>query len=526
MPIRMVRLAAAVVALWMVPGCGGSLGPATQLPEDALSEGVTVQAVDPSLLHSLDFTPESSERIAFSAYYGTQIRTLAWCSLQAPPAELAPIVFVRNDDLYTMDATGNNSVSLTNTPARYESHPMWSPQARMVVFADAGDIFVMRADGSNRQNLTQNLGLGTDIRPAWSADGSRIVWARRTGDDYEIFVMNSDGSGVTQLTNDAADDRCPSWSPDGNKLAFHSDADGDTEIYVMASDGSSIRQLTDNDWRDEEPAFSPDGRLIAFTSWAGGSGDIYTMRLDGSGLTQLTSGGSDDLSASWSPDGEELCFEAYREGPLSEVYVMDADGSNQRNISYTSPSDFFPRWTSYGSFRRLVGAPGTDSGYDPSLGRSRSGALVAFSHNGLYTAVGITATGGELVVEPVEGDSPLPLVDISTPGRLSVAEDMGRGLPPRLHIDASEGELSGNIKRALVSFNPQTGKVATVVAFAGSLAPTQGAGASQVQASVRGDVVIVSGEFAEAVTYDQQGRPRLLRVGGVVALDANTGIVH
>ncbi len=473
----------------------------------------------------MDFTPASSGRISFTAYFGSRIHTFAWCSFQPPPAELAPIVFVRSDDLYCMDATGNHAVNLTNTAAQYESHPSWSPRADRVAFACGGDIFVMRANGSERLNLTEALGPGVDIWPAWSPDGTRIAWCRRVDNDYEIFVMNADGSGVTQLTNNDADDRCPAWSPDGNKLTFNSDADGDDEIYVMAADGTAVRQLTDNSWRDEEPAFSPDGGLLAFTSWASGNGDIYTVRLDGSGLRQLTHGPGDELGASWSPDGCRLCFEAHHD-TLSEIYVINSDGTDQRNISYSSPADFFPHWGSCGSFRVLVGPAGADSGYDPSLGRYCDGVLAAFSPNGLYTTVGIMALGGELTIAPVEGESPLPLVDVCTAGRLRVMEDMGRGVPVRAHIDPVDGELTGNIKRALIAFDPCTGKVATVAAFAGSVTTNQVHGTEKLRAVRHGDTVVVTGEFSRAVTYKEGEAIGLTDVHGSLILDAADGTAY
>ena len=81
--------------------------------------------------------------------------------------------------------------------------------------------------------------------------------------------MNADGSGVTRLTHNPADDGYPAWSPDGRHIAFDSDRDGNREIYGMNGDGSGVTRLTDHGADDFTPAWSPDGLRIAFASERG-----------------------------------------------------------------------------------------------------------------------------------------------------------------------------------------------------------------------------------------------------------------
>jgi dipeptidyl aminopeptidase/acylaminoacyl peptidase len=141
------------------------------------------------------------------------------------------------------------------------------------------------------------------VYPSFSPNGSKIVFVRGRDGNYEIYVMNADGSGQTRLTNNSADDVHPSFSPDGSKIAFDSQRDGNYEIYVMNANGSGQVNLTHNSASDDNPAFSPDGSKIAFDSDRDGGigGNVYVMNADGSGQTRLTNNPADDYGPNWQP---------------------------------------------------------------------------------------------------------------------------------------------------------------------------------------------------------------------------------
>ncbi|GIV01726.1 MAG: hypothetical protein KatS3mg015_0556 [Fimbriimonadales bacterium] len=112
------------------------------------------------------------------------------------------------------------------------------------------EIYVMNADGTNQTNLTNNAAI--DSGPVWSADGSKIAFVSDRDGNDEVYVMNADGTNQTRLTNNPApSDRFPVWSPDGSKIAFVSDRDGNVEIYVMNADGTSQTRP------DEQPGVRP-----------------------------------------------------------------------------------------------------------------------------------------------------------------------------------------------------------------------------------------------------------------------------
>src|SRR6266516_5908769 len=154
----------------------------------------------------------------------------------------------------------------------------------------------------------------------------------------DIYVINSNGTGLTRLTTDPAYDASPTWSPDGSKIAFMSLRDGNGEIYVMNADGTNPVALTNHAGSDEQPAWSPDGRKIAFASNRDGHYEIYLMNADGTGVTRLTAG-PDHYSAGprWSPDGRRIAFTAgyYDAWPsgYNLVRIVRADGTEPVDLT-------------------------------------------------------------------------------------------------------------------------------------------------------------------------------------------------
>ncbi|HEY4611811.1 MAG TPA: hypothetical protein VII11_02390 [Bacteroidota bacterium] len=205
-----------------------------------------------------------------------------------------------------------------------------------------------------------------DAYPLSSPDGTKILFeSDRTG-NWEIFVMQVDGTGLTQLTKNSASDLTPIWSPDGKQIVFASERDGNSEIYLMKNDGSNQRRLTQFPGDDSHPHWSPDGRRIVFNSsrttpdltadWAQQIHEIFSMDADGGNVRQISSLKTISTYPSYSPDGKKIVFRCVTLEPgfrwdlslasrNSEVFVMNVDGTDPVNLTTNVAYDGWPMWS-------------------------------------------------------------------------------------------------------------------------------------------------------------------------------------
>jgi len=170
------------------------------------------------------------------------------------------------------------------------------------------DIFVVSLEdlenGVAPQNISNHPNVDDD--PDWSNDGQKIVFTSHAANDNhqfptttDIYVMNPDGTGREQLTVSTEEERGPAWSPDGS-LILYMCRRGDFEICVMNADGSDIRQLTFNAVADFTPSWSPDGERILFHRNIGlGQNQLFVMDKNGLDEKQLTTGPGINLLANW-----------------------------------------------------------------------------------------------------------------------------------------------------------------------------------------------------------------------------------
>ncbi len=285
------------------------------------------------------------------------------------------------------------------------------------------EIYVINADGTSLMKLTVNA--TEDWHPSWSPGGDKIVFQSMTDGVFNIYVMRSDGSELTRLTywtpnetGGRAGVQRPVWSPDGSRIAASFEGER-TWLFVMNADASNLVTLAEG----RDPAWSPDGTRIAFDQ----QGNIWVINADGTNLRQLTYDPTPKLYPAWSPDGSQIAYTTLTsEG--GAIYIMNADGSNVRQLTNKS---------AYG------------------LSWSPDGREIVFGSEGWVWIINTDGTGLKNVVQ---GYQPAwsPRTQPSFPPLTPPYQ------PPQPLVLPSQGPLSGKI--AFAVFNPSYGKYDTYVA--------------------------------------------------------------
>jgi TolB protein len=272
----------------------------------------------------------------------------------------------------------------------------FSPDGKRLVFQSTrpgvpcDQIFTMNVDGSDLRRISTGTGRttcgyfypsGTDIvfasthetdeacppKPSYSRG---YVWP--IYDSYEIYRVKADGTGLTKLTNSPGYDAEATMAPDG-LITFTSVRDGDMEIYTMKADGSDVRRLTHRPGPDGGPFFSWDGQKIAFRGrtleagpemddyrsllkeglWRPTSLELFVMDRDGKNLRQVTTLGGANFAPSWHPDGKRLIFSSNIGDPKGrdfDLYLINLDGTGLERVTFNDTFDGFPMFSPDGKY--------------------------------------------------------------------------------------------------------------------------------------------------------------------------------
>lgn len=291
------------------------------------------------------------------------------------------------------DGSGQRIVLSENSQISYEQIAFSSDGAR-IAYVDARDghrgIYVADTDGSHAVRLTDGV---NDSWPAWSPDGSRIVFVSTSfepsiGYCYpgisvdcptEIYVTDGDGPDVSRLTTDPGVDFDPAWSPDGTRIAYARTPNSwtATAIHVMSPDGNDITRVSSSSGgSDFDPAWSPNGDRIVFGGIHYEDWGVFGVRRDGAGERTLLFGiGTYAIDPAWSPDGSLIAFGGYVKGDTERpgIYVMQSDGFAVTRIA-DAPEGWWVREITWGpSLQSLPCLPrGERDPHDPLRSPTRS----------------------------------------------------------------------------------------------------------------------------------------------------------
>ena len=245
---------------------------------------------------------------------------------------------------------------------------------------------IVPAQGETRlSNIRQLTNGGENAEAYWSADAKFITFQStregRTCDQQ--YVMKADGTDVRRVSNGDGKTTCGWFLPGGKRLIFASSHAHQKEcpkrpdpssgyvwpldpfdIYAVNADGTDLKRITNYNVYTAESVLSPDGKKVVFTSMKDGDLDIYTMNVDGTDVKRLTSTPGYDGGPWWSPDGTKIVYRAHHpadETQLAdyrkllaqnlvrpsrvELFVMNADGSDNRQVTALGGANFGPSWT-------------------------------------------------------------------------------------------------------------------------------------------------------------------------------------
>ncbi|MCP5381344.1 MAG: PD40 domain-containing protein [Kordiimonadaceae bacterium] len=236
-----------------------------------------------------------------------------------------PDIFINN---------GKEEINLSHSPETWDIEPDYSPDGTKIIYSSGPsmanmNLRIMNADGSNIKEFYQSN--RTKVGADWSPDGKKILFSAIDPEtrDADIMVINSDGSGVKNLTEDfSGTSTSPSWSPDGKKIIFINKPsnDGQQDIYTMNANGGNKTRLTDTEITKRGPVFTPDGRVIIYAGAKTEDDLVHLYAISAQNPEkksigrQLTYGNSSEYLAAFTPNGIHM---TYSTGDWTKGFKMD-----------------------------------------------------------------------------------------------------------------------------------------------------------------------------------------------------------
>ena len=280
-------------------------------------------------------------------------------NITGPTSAAGGVVFFASDrrdhnfEIYRIAGNGADVRRLTTDLDHADLAPVPSPDGSKIawereVAAGTGvsevELWVMNADGTDPRRVVQN---GSENRsPSWGAGNASLYYSSFVTGNWEIFRVDLATGATVNMTNDPYADQHPRVSPDGNRVVFHTNRDVQFEIYVMNADGSDAHDISNDPADDRYPSWSPDGSQVVWSRYID-SFDLYTMHDDGSSQHVVATTPYQELEASFSPDGASLVYQTNRYPPagLEVIPVAGGDAHALVMAGAAAGTDLSPVWS-------------------------------------------------------------------------------------------------------------------------------------------------------------------------------------
>jgi dipeptidyl aminopeptidase/acylaminoacyl peptidase len=348
---------ALIILSVIIAGCTKDIP--DKYPMDAIPAPPAIKITSSTVKDNQEITPEHSITVSFNNIMdavvidisgvkgNTNLDTTYTSATFKPFSKIAEgryTMTVTGVDEYGQEITKTITFVVTNNVIIVTSSSMIAYTSNL-----DGDyeIYLIKTDGSEMTQLTSNF--AQDTHPVWSPDGRFIVFCSdRDGVkmwNSDIFIMRADGTTQTNLTDSQfINEFAPCWSYDGKKILYQTDLHGFNEYYVMNSDGTNSRPMEDADVFDfAYPWMFDEDMLISDNT--SGNYEIYLEPFFG-GKINLTNHFANDTYPAWSSDGSKIVFVSDRDFN-NEIYIMDADGTNQKRLTRNFVDDSEPSWSPF-----------------------------------------------------------------------------------------------------------------------------------------------------------------------------------
>ncbi len=209
------------------------------------------------------------------------------------------------------------------------------------------ELYMIDADGYYLQQMTHDG--ETNVSPAWSPDGTRIVYTNFGKERAALYILDIATGTRTRFFGGKGHAIGPAWSPDGKWIAFTATMGGNPDIYLKAVEGDTLRPIIQSWGIDVNPSWSPDGTAIVFSSNRSDENQLYRYDLKSGETKRITFTGSNNQSPVWSPKGGKIAFSSYYENYF-QIFVMDEDGGNIEQLTFLSADAENPSWSPDGRF--------------------------------------------------------------------------------------------------------------------------------------------------------------------------------